>query len=121
MATTFGMPPKRGRNDCDHLGGWVYRNLGSGMAIRYCEGCGATSVLAQLPDSTFALIEVPEHGTEKWADLAVVGEDLPAVQAGDDERPALQQSDEDRRQGPPLQTVSPALERTAAGREEGAA
>ncbi len=101
----FGLAPKKGRNDCTHLGGWVYRQLGSDMAIRYCEGCGRTSVLAQMPDPTFALIEVPEHGTEKWTDLADLGQDVLPLPAAEGVERVPSGPDDDGRLSPLVQAL----------------
>jgi hypothetical protein len=46
-----------------------FRDLDA-MSYRYCEGCGATSVLVQdAHNGTFMLVQVPEFGVEKWDEV----------------------------------------------------
>lgn len=85
---------------CDHRGLYSFRDLEGGMSYRYCEGCGATSVLVQDGHSgAFMLVQVPEYGVEKWSEVEpVMGED----QVSDEEAEAIAQMalqpEEDREQ-----------------------
>lgn len=82
MTNNMGFAPlKSGTNpdpvptkSCDHKGQFNYRDIGSGMAIRYCDGCGLTHVLVQNGTGAFLLVEVPEYGTEKWEEVTLLEE-----------------------------------------------
>ena len=56
---------------CDHEGLWDYRVLDNGLAVRYCSGCGLSYLLVQDGHGAFLLVEVPEHGPEKWEDASL--------------------------------------------------